>query len=199
MINLPQLRSRLAGQLAQPAAQLLARRGVKPNAVTGASLLVAIASAAIIAWGYPLWGGLGVLVAGFLDMVDGALARFAQQPSRLGAFLDSTADRLAEAGLLAGILILLLKQGSTQGVLLVYATMVGAVLVSYTRARAEGLGLDCQVGLFTRAERITMLAIGLLINQIVIILWIVALLSYLTLGQRLLHVWQQTRTSHVGD
>lgn len=199
MINLSELRSRLAHELAQPAAQLLAKAGVKPNTITGLSLLVAIAAAVTIAWGYPLWGGLVVLVAGLLDMVDGALARVTQQVSRFGAFLDSAVDRLAEAVLLVGILILLLNRDSTQGVLLVYATMVGAVLVSYARARAEGLGLDCKVGLFTRAERIIVLAIGLLINQIVIILWIVAVLSYLTLGQRLLHVWQQTRASHISD
>lgn len=193
MINLPDLRSRLARQITQPAIRLLAKTGVTPNTITALSLVVAIAAAVTIAWGFPLWGGIIMLVAGLFDILDGALARATQRTSRFGAFFDSTVDRVAEAAVLLGILVWFTKQGSTQGVLLAYVAVVGGILVSYSRARAEGLGLDCKVGLFTRAERIIVLAIGLLANQIIIALWIVSVLSYFTLGQRLFHVWRQTR------
>ena len=193
MTGLTDLREQLARHLTQPVVYLLVRAKITPNTITALSLVVAIAAAMTIAWGFPRWGGIVVLVAGLFDLLDGALARATQRVSRFGAFFDSTVDRLADAALLLGILILFAKQGSTHGVVLVYVTMVGAVLVSYARARAEGLGLNCKVGLFTRAERIIVLAIGLLANQIIIALWIAAALSYFTLSQRLLHVWRQTR------
>jgi CDP-diacylglycerol--glycerol-3-phosphate 3-phosphatidyltransferase len=139
-----------------------------------------------------------VLIAGFFDMLDGALARRTNQATRFGAILDSTLDRLSEAVLLIGILVLYAGEQSTTGILLAGVALIGSLLVSYIRARAEALGLECQVGLFTRAERVVVLALGLLLNQIdnalIIALAIIVAFSFFTAGQRLLYVWKQTKT-----
>ena len=139
-----------------------------------------------------------VLAAGFFDMLDGALARYTNKVTRFGAVLDSTLDRLSEAVLLLGILVLYAREQSVALILLVGAALIGSLLVSYIRERAEALGLECQVGFFTRPERVVVLALGLLLNQffeaLAIALAIVVVLSFFTVGHRLIHVWQQTKT-----
>jgi len=137
-----------------------------------------------------------VLVAGFFDILDGALARRTKKATPFGGVLDSTLDRLSEAAVLLGILVAF--GGSPLLVLLVFLALLGSLLVSYVRARAEGVGLECGVGLFTRAERVVVLALGLLLSGIayalVIALAIVAVFSFFTFGQRLVYVWRQTKT-----
>ena len=155
----------------------------------------------LIVTGNLLAAGLVVLLAGFFDILDGALARGTNRATRFGAVLDSTLDRLAEAVLFFGILGLFLFTGEqpflftslTQewSVLLVFVTLLGSFLVSYIRARAEALGLSCPVGFFTRTERVIVLALGLLLNQVTIALAIIALFSFITVSQRLLYVCQQ--------
>ncbi len=131
-------------------------------------------------------------------MLDGALARRTGRVTRLGAVLDSTLDRLAEGVLLLSILVTYAKGQSTLGVIVVGVALLGSVLVSYIRARAEAIGLDCEVGLFTRAERVVVLALGLLFSQIdyalIVALGIIAVFSFVTAGQRLIHVWQKTKS-----
>jgi len=138
-----------------------------------------------------------VLFAGLFDMLDGALARLTNRITRFGAILDSILDRIAETILLLGILILYVREQSTLGVLLVGVALPGSLLVSYVRARAEAASLECEVGLFTRVERVIVLALGLLLSQIdyalMAALGIIALFSLLTIGQRLLHVRQQMK------
>jgi CDP-diacylglycerol--glycerol-3-phosphate 3-phosphatidyltransferase len=134
-----------------------------------------------------------VLVAGFFDMLDGALARRINRVTHFGALLDSTLDRLAEGGLLLAILFLFAQEGSTIGVLLAGGVLIASLLVSYIRARAEALGLECTVGLFTRPERVIVLALGLLLGGLEIALSIIAALSLLTVGQRLVYVWHQVK------
>jgi CDP-diacylglycerol--glycerol-3-phosphate 3-phosphatidyltransferase len=134
-----------------------------------------------------------VLFSGAFDMLDGALARAKKQETRFGAILDSTVDRLSEAVLLVGLLILCMINYSATEVLLVYVVLVGSVLVSYIRARCEAMGLKCEVGWFTRPERVVVLALGLFLNQILIVLCILTVFTYLTVGQRLVYAWQQTR------
>ncbi|GAH63631.1 unnamed protein product, partial [marine sediment metagenome] len=110
--------------------------------------------------------GFVVLIAAFFDILDGALARRTNQTTHFGAVLDSTLDRLAEAVVLLGILFLYAREQAVAEILLVSLALLGSLLVSYIRARAEAVGLECQVGLFTRAERVIVLALGLLLNQI---------------------------------
>jgi CDP-diacylglycerol--glycerol-3-phosphate 3-phosphatidyltransferase len=156
-------------------------------------LAINIIAAWVIATGRLIIGGILVLVAGLFDILDGALARFTNKTTVFGGLLDSTFDRLSEAALFIGILILYAPDGNTLMVTVIFLAMVGSFVTSYIRARAEGLGLACSVGLFTRAERVIILCLGLLFDQVLIALAILAVLSFITVGQRLFHVWSQTR------
>lgn len=191
-MNLSQFRSNLAGRFTQPAARLLSKAGISPNALSVCGFELNLAAGAAIATGHLVWGGLLVLFSGLFDLMDGALARASGRTTSFGALLDSTLDRLSEAAVLLGLLILYLGQPSALGLLLVYLTFVGSVLVSYVKARGEGLGLECNVGLFTRPERVVLLAAGLLTGQVIIALVVVALLSYFTAVQRLVYLSRQT-------
>jgi len=131
--------------------------------------------------------------------MDGALARSTNQVTRFGALLDSTFDRISDAVLLLGLLVLYLINGGTIEMVLIFLALVGSFLTSYVRARAEGIGINCPVGLFTRAERVIILALGLLLNplyelSILIALLLVVVLGFFTVGQRLIYVWQQTKS-----
>ena len=198
MMNLSEGRKYIAGYLTQLLAEVLARTGVTPNALTWLGFSVTIVAAALIATGHLFAAGWVVLLAGFFDMLDGALARRLGQVSRFGALLDSTLDRLSESLLLLSILILNVL-GSWSGVeaLLVCLALIGSLLVSYIRARAEALGLECRVGLFTRPERVVVLALGLLLSQfdyaMVTALAVITFFSLVTAGQRAACVWQNTR------
>lgn len=174
-------------------AELVAKTGISPNIVTTLGLLVALVTAWVLSTGHFFLGGFLVLVSGAFDMLDGAVARISGRSTRFGAILDSTFDRLSEAALFLGLLAYYANQGSFQEVVLVGAALVGSMLTSYVRARAEGLGLKCEVGFFTRPERVILLAIGLIFNQMLVILWIIAVLSNLVAWQRLSYVWQQLR------
>ena len=177
----------------------MARTPVAPNAISWFGLLVAIGAAALVITEHLFAAGFVVLGAGFFDILDGALARSTNRTTRFGAILDSTLDRLAEAVLLLGILVLYAREQSVTGILVVGLALIGSLLVSYIRARAEALGLECQAGLFTRAERVVVLALGLLLSQIdyalVIALAIIVVFSFITVVQRLLYVWQQIKKS----
>ncbi len=197
MTKLSGVRKNLVSYLIQPAVGLLARTSIAPGAVTWFGFLVAVGAAALIITGHLFAAGFVVLVAGFFDLLDGALARHTNRVTRFGALLDSTLDRLSEAVLLLGILVLYAREQSVTPVLLVSVALVGSFLVSYIRARAEALGLECQVGFFTRAGRVVVLALGLLLNQLfdalLIALAIIVVFSFFTAGQRLIYVWQQAK------
>jgi len=198
MTKLSESRQLLSCYLTQPLAKLLARISfITPNSITCAGFLVTLGAAGLIATRHLFAAGWVVLLAGFLDILDGALARHTGQVTRFGAILDSTLDRLSEAALLFGILIFSLREQLVLEIVLVCLALIGSMMVSYIRARAEGLGIECQVGLFTRAERVIVLALGLLLSQLdyalTVALVIITLFSFITASQRFLHVWQQTR------
>ena len=200
MKKLDEIRKVAAHYLSQPAVQLLARTHITPNAVTWLGFWLAVIAAVLIGIGDLLAAGFVVLVGGFFDMLDGALARHTNQASRFGSVLDSTLDRAAEAVLLLGILTfyaLNASESSVAVVLLTSVAMIGSFLVSYVRARMEAAGLECKVGLFTRTERVVVLALGLLLSQIsyalITALAIIAFFSFLTAGQRLIEARHQTK------
>jgi len=199
MAKLSESRKFIAHYLTQSVAALLAKAPfITPNVITWFGFLVALSAAGLIATGHLFAAGVVALLAGFFDMLDGALARHTNQATRFGALLDSTLDRLSEAVLLLGILVLnLLRDQITIETLLVCLALIGSFLVSYIRAKAESLDLECQVGLFTRGERVIVLALGLLLSQInyalITALSVIVLLSFITATQRVLHVWKQTR------
>jgi CDP-diacylglycerol--glycerol-3-phosphate 3-phosphatidyltransferase len=197
-MNLADIRRNLATRITNPIVGILSRSGITPNALTFINLALSIVAAYIIATGHFLVGGVLVLVSGLFDLLDGALARFTKRATKFGAILDSTVDRISEAAILCGLLIWYMPQGAKSEILLIFAVLIGSFLVSYIRARAEGLGLQCQVGLFTRAERVIVLAMGLLVSQfsdsaLFIALCILAVFVYVTVVQRLVHLWNQEK------
>jgi CDP-diacylglycerol--glycerol-3-phosphate 3-phosphatidyltransferase len=171
----------------------LAGLGFSPNGITLLGLVVAGASAYLLSVGYLAAGGGVLLASGLLDLMDGAVARATGRVTSFGAFLDSVSDRVSEAAVLLGLLIFYLDRPSTSGAALVYVAMVGSIMVSYTRARAEGLGLECKVGLMTRPERVAVLGVGLVVGQwqlaaVSVALGLIAALTIVTSVHRVLHI-----------
>jgi CDP-diacylglycerol--glycerol-3-phosphate 3-phosphatidyltransferase len=154
-------------------------------------------AAVVIGFGHLLIGGIIFLLAGLFDMLDGALARYMQKTTKFGALFDSVSDRVTEGALFLSFIFITSVAVWPFSVIwelvLIFLAMIGSFLTSYIRARAEALGIDCTVGLFTRPERVIILALGLLLSQVFIALAIVVVLSFVTVGQRFLFVWQQVR------
>lgn len=188
-------RNIVSNYLELPVARFLGSLGLTPNILTLSGLMVAGASAFLIAIG-SLWsGGIVLLAAGVFDLFDGALARETGRVSRFGALLDSTVDRVSEAVVLLGLLVLYIDRGDTTGLILVYLALVGSLMVSYLRARAEGLGIECKVGLMTRPERVVLLGVGLIVGSwwmpaILVVLGTIASLTAFTTIQRIIHSWR---------
>jgi len=199
-MNLPNIRRNLAHRITDPIVTILGKSGITPNILTLANLALNIVAASVIATGHFLLGGVLILAAGVFDLLDGALARATKRTTKFGAVLDSTVDRISEAATLCGLLVWYVPQeDATLEIVLILAVLIGSFLVSYIRARAEGLGWQCQVGLFTRAERVIVLAVGLLVSRIFVYgvfvaLCILAVFVYVTVVQRLVYVWKQENT-----
>jgi CDP-diacylglycerol--glycerol-3-phosphate 3-phosphatidyltransferase len=185
----------MAYRFTEPVVRVLARTPLTPNALSWAGFVLALGAAALVVTGYPLYAGIVVLVAGFFDILDGALARLTQRVTPFGAVLDATLDRLSEAVILLAIMAVYALQPLLWGVLLTGAVVVLSQLVSYIRARSEAQGLECRVGIFTRAERVVVLALGLLLSDftpaLLIALAVMAVFSLVTVIQRVMHVWRQ--------
>jgi CDP-diacylglycerol--glycerol-3-phosphate 3-phosphatidyltransferase len=152
----------------------------------------------VLAQGYFVLGGVLITTFALFDAIDGTLARMTKRTSRFGAFLDSTLDRFSEAIIFFGLFLYFLSDGHSTELILIYATVVGSLMVSYARARAEGIGVPIKDGLFTRFERIFLLVVGLLFsgwlfgNWLALILWILAIFTNITALQRMYVVWQIT-------
>ena len=192
--RLAEIRGIIASRITNPVVGILSKSRIKPNALTFINLALSIVAAYIISVSHFALGGVLVLISGLFDLLDGALARFTGQTTRFGAILDSTVDRISEAAILCGLLIWYIPKEGKIEIVLILAVLIGSFLISYIRARAEGLGLQCQVGLFTRAERVIVLAIGLLVNQVLIALCVLAVFIYITIVQRLLYSWKQAES-----
>ena len=193
MSSLADLRGNLASRITGPTLRVLSRTGVKPDVLTFVGLAINIGAACLIAIHHFLAAGILILLAGLFDLLDGALARFIRQSTKFGGILDSVADRSSEAAIFFGLLIWYMSTGSDLEIVLVFAALIGSFLVSYIRARAEGLMLECKVGLFTRAERVIVLALGLILNQVFIALWILVVFVYVTVVERLFYLRRKTK------
>ncbi len=179
-----------------PVARVLANVGISPNHITVAGLLAMVAAGVFLAFGRFRLAGLAVLVGGLCDMLDGAVARDSGQSSRFGAFLDSTADRYAELFFFAGLLVWFIDgERSTLYALLTFLATGGSFMVSYTRARSEGLGIECKVGLMERPERMVLLIAAAFAGPwaMKIALWVLTPLVFWTSFQRIQHVQGQAR------
>ena len=188
----------LPRRFADPVALAVARTGLTPNAVTALGLAGSLGAAALVAGGYFLIGGLLVLAAAALDLLDGALARATGRVTPFGGVFDAVLDRMGEAAVLGAVLFHFSEGGHRQEVILVYIAIVGSILVSYVRARAEAAGLSLKEGLFTRPERVIVLGLGLMVDQVLIALWILAVVSVFTALQRLYTVWRRLPNPPLG-
>jgi CDP-diacylglycerol--glycerol-3-phosphate 3-phosphatidyltransferase len=177
----------------------IARSRVTPNMLTVVGLLLNVLTAVVIGEGFLFAAGVLLLVAGIFDMADGALARVKNAASQFGDFLDATLDRLAEASVGLGLLWHALARHDDLQVGLIYAVVLGSVMISYARARAEVLNLDCEVGIMARPERIVILSLGLILAQatrefaLTAILAVLCVSTYYTVAQRIVHVYRVTR------
>ncbi|GAC1325140.1 MAG: CDP-alcohol phosphatidyltransferase family protein [Chloroflexota bacterium] len=199
----PVFESRVRGvsmQIMRP----VARSRITPNNLTVLGLVLNIVTAVVIGGGYLFVSGVLLLFAGVFDMADGALARVKDASSEFGDFLDATLDRLAEGSVGLGLLWHALVRHDDLQVGLIYAVVLGSIMISYARARAEVLNLDCEVGLMPRPERIVILAVGLILAQataevaLTVILAALCLSTYYTVAQRIVHVYRITRGTEQG-
>ncbi len=175
-----------------PIVTFMARYKLSPDMLTVVGMLSHFLFAWLIAIGEIRWAGVALLVLAPLDAFDGALSRkLGRKQGGFGAFLDSTLDRLAEIILFGGFIYYYMVQDDPQMLAVAYVAVTGSLMVSYSRARAESLGYDCKVGLASRVERYFFLIIMLILNLPNIALWVLALLTYFTLAQRMYHVWKQ--------
>jgi CDP-diacylglycerol--glycerol-3-phosphate 3-phosphatidyltransferase len=165
--------------------------GLTPNMLTVIGLILNAGVAAVIAWWDIRLGGALLLVASAFDMLDGAVARATGKGSKFGGFLDSTLDRYSESIVYVGVLIYILDTPDAKtGAILTLLATTGALLISYSRARAEAAGYNASVGLVARPERVILLAICLIIGEPMWALWALAILTHLTAITRILHVWR---------
>lgn len=179
---------RLANVVIDPLTRWLARGGVVPDTVTYAGLAVSAAAAACLAAGMLRTAGLVWLVGSALDMLDGALARNTGAVNRKGAFLDSSLDRISEGLLLTAAVYHFAAQGMAPAAAISAYALLASFMVSYTRARAEGLGANCKSGVATRLERVVLLGVGLVLEVLVIAMGVLAVLATITTVQRLARV-----------
>ncbi len=179
----PALRERL-----QPVVDRLAARQITPNQVTVAALGVSLLAALCIAGGGLRLGALVLLLASLGDLLDGMLARQTGRATPFGAFFDSTLDRIGEGAILAALAYQFAVTGRPTVVAVTVLALLGSLLVSYTRARAQALGVECKVGLMSRAERVALLVLGLLLGLPGLAVLVLAVLSLYTVGERVSYV-----------
>ena len=178
----------------QPLALALARAGVQANWLTYLGFALNVVVAVLVARGWLAVGGAVFLIVNALDFLDGAVARAAGTAGAFGAFLDSVLDRYSEAVVFVGLIVWYSREDDTMAVIVTALALAGSFMVSYCRARAEGLGLDCEVGLLQRPERIVVLGIGLMLAEIaapialVGVLFVLAIMTNVTAAQRMRHV-----------
>jgi len=187
-------------RVVDPVARALLRAGISPDAVTIAGAVgVTIAAVGFAARGELLVATLIATVAALTDLLDGAMARAQGRASRFGAFLDSTLDRVSDGVIFASLAYWLASTGEHIASVAALLCLVSSQLVSYVRARAEGLGLTANVGLMERPERLVLIGVGGLLAGFGVpfgmhaVLWVLAVLSVFTVGQRIVHVRRQTR------
>ncbi len=176
-----------------PIVRILMQFNIHPNVITLLCLAGFLISALFIAQGKFLMAGLILLVFAPLDAIDGLLARTGNKVTKFGAFLDSTMDRYGEIFLFLAFTYYFILKGSIAGIVISFLGITGSLMVSYTRARAEGIGLSCKIGWFTRFERITLIILSLILETIFIALTLLAFLTHLTALQRIWYVYKLSK------
>ena len=181
------------GKIIQGIVAALALSRIHPNVLTFFGLVINIWAAFLFAAGNFRWGGIVVIGAGLFDMVDGRVARETNRVTRFGGFFDSVLDRYSDLGVLVGLLVYYASINRFFYVVLTAIAMTGTVMVSYTRARAENTIPRCKVGFLERPERVVLIILGALVNRMAQALWILAVLSNITVLSRMIYTWQETK------
>lgn len=179
-------------RVADPVARGLAGLGLRPNQLTCLGLVCSAVAAGAFAADQRRAGALCLALAGALDILDGAVARISGQVSPFGAFLDSVLDRYSDLLVLTGIVILFARLGQLDDAGGALLALIGTVMVSYTRARAESVGVDCRVGVMERGERMLVLILGGLAGLLTPAVWVVALGANATAVHRIIHTRRAT-------
>ena len=181
-------------QLIRPLARVLSSIRVRPDTLTIAGWVLSVCAATLFALGYTKTAGAVMLFAGLFDALDGAVARESNLMSSFGAFLDSTLDRLSESAIFVGIVFFYASSSMPYEALLAGVAMTFSLITSYTRARAEGLGFECEVGLLERAGRVVILSLFSLTGFLIAGVGLVAVGALVTTAQRIFHVRRLTKT-----
>jgi CDP-diacylglycerol--glycerol-3-phosphate 3-phosphatidyltransferase len=170
-----------------------AASGINPNVLTVIGFAINLLAAYLFAYGYFRWAGAIVFLAGLFDMLDGRVARLSNRVTPFGGFFDSVLDRYSDLCLMIGLLVFYGRINRFWYVTLVALVMIGSVMVSYTRARAENLIATCKVGFLERPERMVLIIIGAVFDRMAPVLWVIAVLSTLTVIHRVVYTWQESR------
>src|SRR5215470_5362456 len=168
-----------------PVGRVLFRLRLRPNHLTLIGLVVSFFAAGAFIAGHLRSAGMLLVLAGLCDLLDGSLARASGQVTAFGAFLDSVIDRYSDLVILLGIVVLFARTPNARGALVAMAGLVGSVMVSYTKARAESIGIECNVGVMERPERMLCLIAGALLDLLEPALWVLAILANVTALQRI--------------
>jgi CDP-diacylglycerol--glycerol-3-phosphate 3-phosphatidyltransferase len=197
MAKLASARKIIADSITQPIVKLISHTSLTPDVITWIGFIITVGAGALIVTEHLLTAGIVVLVAGLFDMLDGALARLTNKVTRFGAILYSTLDRVSEAVLLVSLLVIFVRGQEFKECMLVGAALVGSLLTSYIRARMEGLGIECKAGLFTRPERVIILALGLMLSRfdpaLLAALSVITFFSWYTVIERMVYAWRKLR------
>ena len=163
-------------------------RIIDPNVLTLCGTFFGFLSAFSIAFGFLISGGIALLMAGFFDLLDGAIARHTNRVSLFGGFLDSVLDRYSDLAVMLGILVFFLHGNERAYAVVTFIASMGIAIIPYARARAEAASLSCNTGLMERPERIIFLLIGLFFNVLHYVVIVLAVLSHVTVIQRIMYV-----------
>jgi CDP-diacylglycerol--glycerol-3-phosphate 3-phosphatidyltransferase len=169
----------------------LALSRIHPNVLTFIGLVINAVAAVLLAYGWFITAGVVMIAAALFDMVDGRVARETQQVTLFGGFFDSVVDRYSDLVLLMGLLVYYASINRFPYIVLTAVVMTGSVMVSYTRARAENVIPKCKVGFLERPERVVLIIIGALFNRMAAVLWVIAVLSNLTVIHRMIYTWRE--------
>jgi CDP-diacylglycerol--glycerol-3-phosphate 3-phosphatidyltransferase len=181
------------GQVLDAIVRGFAASGVNPNILTFIGFGINVLAAYLFAYGYFRWAGATIVLAGIFDMTDGRVARLEGRVTPFGGFYDSVMDRYSDLCLLVGLLIYYGRINRFLYVSLVALAMIGSVMVSYTRARAENVIPSCKVGFLERPERVVLIIIGALFDRMAPVLWLIAVLSNVTVIHRIIFTRQEAR------
>jgi CDP-diacylglycerol---glycerol-3-phosphate 3-phosphatidyltransferase len=187
------------GALLRVIVNRMALARISPNVLTFMGLVINVVAAILFGYGNAenqarlfRYAGLVVFAAGFFDLVDGRVARASNKVTRFGGFFDSVLDRYSDAALFFGLLVYYARANRFFYVVLAALVMISCIMVSYTRARAESLIGTCKVGFMERPERLVLIILGAMFNRMAPVLWVIAVLSTITVIHRMYYTWQQT-------